>query len=66
MPRNARYEILGRKFYDCFTLFTTNKNKLGLQTYKNDKVLLDSIRKITKNSRKELYKYFEEKKKKLM
>ncbi len=33
MERNARYEILGRKFYDCFTLFTTNKNKLGLKAY---------------------------------
>ena len=58
--RNARYEILGRHFYDCFTLFTTNKTKLGLKTYRNDKILLDYIRESTKNSRIELFKYLED------
>ena len=40
--------------------FRANKNKLGLKTYKNDKILLSSIIKITKNSRKKLYTYLEE------
>ena len=55
--RNARYEILGRHFYDCFTLFTTNKTKLGLKTYRNDKILLDYIVKETKYSREKLFNY---------
>ena len=55
--RNARYDILGRYFYDCFTLFRTNKNKLGLRTYKNDKILLDYITKETKYSREKLFNY---------
>ena len=34
--RNARYEILGRHFYDCFTLFTTNKNKISYVVIDSD------------------------------
>ena len=55
--RNARYDILGRYFYDCFILFRTNKNKLGLKTYKNDKILLAYITKETKYSREKLFNY---------
>ena len=58
--RNARYEIFGRMFYDYLVLFKTNKTRLGLKTYKNDKILLDYIRKTTKNSRKELFDYLNE------
>lgn len=57
IKRNARYEVFGRLFYNYLVLFETNKNVLGLRTYKNDKILLDYIRLTTNNSRKELYKY---------
>ena len=57
---NARYDIAKLMFDDYFVLLVTSKNKLGLKTYKNDKVLLEYIKEFTHNSRIKLYNYLKE------
>ena len=55
---NVRYEILKKKYPDYLILLTA-KNKLGLTSFKLDKLMLEYIRKITFNSRVKLIEYLE-------
>ena len=57
---NVRYEIAKLVYPDYLILIETSKNKLGLKTYKKDKIILDYIKEITHNSRIKLYNYLKE------
>ena len=41
---NVRYEIAKLVYPDYLILIETSKNKLGLKTYKKDKIILDYIK----------------------
>ena len=58
--RNARYEILKRKYSKYFIIMKDNKIKYGLKSYKSDYIILMYIRTFTHNLRNDLYKYLED------
>ena len=55
---NVRYEILKKKYPD-YLILVSSKNKLGLTSFKLDKIILEYILKRTYNSKIKLIEYLD-------